>query len=950
MSALPIPKHIVYLSQKNNGQGGETVAKASNYYYEQLNKEQQRAYYAMKEGLLKLQDSFAVPMLSKKELSDIYFLIFPLDRYVKMFYNCTNSNSTVIRHGGKMKQIVTKNLWERFAFFKELSPLFWRKCGIPALVLNLIIEMLSRQSIWEAFLYAIKTPTLFCYNAFLIATSLALCLLFKRQQFAHAFTCVLWLGTGLIDFVLLQFRTTPFTFVDILLIDSGISIIGHYLPIWQIVLIISILLLVCGICIYWFLRMPKTTYDISLLKRSIFCACLVLIAVGFTRFGVSIQLLERNFGNIAQSFHVNGLPYCFVSSIFGMGIDEPDDYSDEIVQEILDSLQDKTVFAPQPTEGSVRPDGNTEGESSTNQQQGSNNANGESFAQESDSAKADGEEISLGNPPDSTQTSQTPSHNSDKIDLESDSTNPSQGTDDTVEDTQLSETLEQREEAEEHSHPNILFLQLESFFDPTLIKDATFTKDPVPAFRYLKENYTSGYLRVPSFGAGTANTEFEILTGMNLDFFGPGEYPYKTILREMSCENLAFNLSAVGLVPHAIHNNDATFYGRNHIFSQLGFSTFTAIEYMSDYESTPLGWAKDIHLVDVILDALQSTKEQDFVYTISVQGHGSYPEQPLLTNPAIDLTVPQELEEQYYPLLYYVNQIYEMDLFLQRLLYVLDSYPEDVVLVLYGDHLPTFPITDEMLENGSIYETEYIVWSNFPMEREQVYLQAYQLSAYVLGRLDIDEGLLTKYHQTYFSEQKKNEIIKEKDTTSLTEQAERSEEKEQSTFEQAEEVEKSTTGSKKQNFPETIEPGEEKEQQEQVLEKDVHLTIPENEMYLKNLQILEYDMLYGNMDCYNGVNPYAPSDLQLGLHTIRITSVLFREHTDMPEKSLLYIRGENFTECSVVYVNGKQLETFYVNNGTLYVKNAKMEEEETLEIVVKQIGEDGEVLSETEPY
>ena len=51
------------------------MAKAGNYYYEQLNKEQQRAYYAMKEGLLNLQDSFAVPMLSQKELSDIYFMI-----------------------------------------------------------------------------------------------------------------------------------------------------------------------------------------------------------------------------------------------------------------------------------------------------------------------------------------------------------------------------------------------------------------------------------------------------------------------------------------------------------------------------------------------------------------------------------------------------------------------------------------------------------------------------------------------------------------------------------------------------------------------------------------------------------------------------------------------------------------------------------------------------------
>lgn len=817
-------------------------------------------------------------------LKNMESFTFPLDRYAKMFYNCTNSNSTVIKHGGKMKQIFTKHMRERISFLKELVALFWKKCGIPALILNLMIEMLSRQSIWEAFLYAIKTPTLFCYNTFLIAVSLSFCLLFKRQQFAHAFICVLWLGTGLIDFVLLQFRTTPFTFVDILLIDSGISIIGHYLPIWQIALIISILLLVGGVCVYWFLHMPKTTYHISLLKRSVFCACLILVAVGFTRFGVHIQLLERNFGNIARSFHVNGLPYCFVSSIFGMGIDEPDDYSDEVVQEILDSLQDKTVFAPQPTEGV-------------------------------------GEEPVLTDVPDSANTSQD--------------------TGDTEEDTQLSEMLEQKEDleanskadskAEQSSHPNILFLQLESFFDPTLIKETTFTKDPVPVFRYLKENYTSGYLHVPSFGAGTANTEFEILTGMNLDFFGPGEYPYKTILREMSCENLAFNLSALGLVPHAIHNNDATFYGRNHVFSQLGFSTFTAIEYMSDYECTPLGWAKDIYLVDVILDALQSTKEQDFVYTISVQGHGAYPEEPLLTNPVIDLTLPQELQEHYYSLLYYVNQMYEMDLFLQRLLYVLDSYPEDVVLVLYGDHLPTFPITDEMLENGSIYETEYVVWSNFQMEREHMDLQAYQLSAYVLGRLGIREGLLTKYHQTHLFNKKENEISEENENTNSLEQTENSEEKEQNFFEQTE------------YFGDN-------EQQKQNLQSDTGLPIQPDGLYLKNLQILEYDMLYGNMDCYNGINPYKPSDLQFGLHTIRITSVLFRKHADMPEKSLLYIRGEHFTECSVVYVNGKPLETFYVNNGTLYVKNEKIEEEEMLEIIVKQIGEDGEILSETEPY
>lgn len=60
------------------------MAKAEHYYFDQLNKEQQKAYYAMKEGLLALQDSFPVPMLSNKELSDIYFMI-RMD-YPEIFY------------------------------------------------------------------------------------------------------------------------------------------------------------------------------------------------------------------------------------------------------------------------------------------------------------------------------------------------------------------------------------------------------------------------------------------------------------------------------------------------------------------------------------------------------------------------------------------------------------------------------------------------------------------------------------------------------------------------------------------------------------------------------------------------------------------------------------------------------------------------------------------------
>jgi phosphoglycerol transferase MdoB-like AlkP superfamily enzyme len=134
-------------------------------------------------------------------------------------------------------------------------------------------------------------------------------------------------------------------------------------------------------------------------------------------------------------------------------------------------------------------------------------------------------------------------------------------------------------------YPDIIMIQLESFFDVKYIENFTCSKDPVPFFTYLKEHCPSGFLEVPSIGAGTANTEFECITGMNLDFFGPGEYPYKTVLKERTCESMAYILKELGYTTTAMHNNDGTFYGRNVVFSNLGFERYCSVEYMKNAKS-----------------------------------------------------------------------------------------------------------------------------------------------------------------------------------------------------------------------------------------------------------------------------------------------------------------------------------------------------------------------------
>lgn len=293
--------------------------------------------------------------------------------------------------------------------------------------------------------------------------------------------------------------------------------------------------------------------------------------------------------------------------------------------------------------------------------------------------------------------------------------------------------------------PNVIFLQLESFFDVSRLKDTTFSQDPLPFFHSLQAAYPSGLLEVPVIGAGTVNTEFEILTGMNMNDFGAGEYPYKSILKKKVCESIAFNLKSNGYATHAIHNHTGRFYSRNEVYANLGIDTFTSIEYINPIERTPMNWCKDDVLVGEIEKCLDHTSEQDFICTISVQGHGSYPsnadyEKVISVDSIYD-------EEKRGSFEYYINQIHEMDNVLQNLINTLSARKEETVLVMYGDHLPSLNITDENLNGATMYQTDYVVWSNFPLNLQDQNLEAFELNSKVLAALGITDGVINSYHQ-----------------------------------------------------------------------------------------------------------------------------------------------------------------------------------------------------------
>lgn len=147
-------------------------------------------------------------------------------------------------------------------------------------------------------------------------------------------------------------------------------------------------------------------------------------------------------------------------------------------------------------------------------------------------------------------------------------------------------------------------------------------------------------------------------------------------------------------------------------------------------------------------------REPGYIYTISVQGHGAYPEEQVLTDPVIKVTG-AESEEKRNQWEYYVNQLYEMDQFVEELITALSHRDEETVLVMYGDHLPTMGLEARDMKNGHLYSTEYFIWDNMGLEKTDKNLATYQMG----GSGDEPSGHPRGHHDDVSSEAPGHKIL-----------------------------------------------------------------------------------------------------------------------------------------------------------------------------------------------
>lgn len=632
-----------------------------------------------------------------------------------------------------------------------------------SLVINFIIEVMSRHSVTEAWAYMTETPMVFLYNAFMIFMTFTFVHLVRRRVFARIIVSVLWLFIGLVNGIMLMKRVTPFNAQDLKTFTEGLSLFTNYFSVVELVMMAVgvTALLVWGIAMFRYGGKYAGKMNRILALVGVIATC---GAYSFaTQWAIDNRVVSTYFGNIAFAYEDYGLPYCFCASLFNTGISQPNGYNEETIAEITN----------------------------------------------------DGE---------------------------------------------MAES-----KAETEVLPNVIFVQLESFFDTSEYLDLETSEDPLPNFRQLCEEYSSGYFKVPSVGAGTANTEFEVLTGMNLRYFGPGEYPYKTVLKNQVAESAATAFTSLGYGAHALHNNGGNFYSRAKVFNNIGFDSYTSKEFMNILQLTENGWAKDDILLTHIENALDSTEQQDFIFTITVQGHGDYPEEKLIENPRITVTG-LESEAKNNAWEYYVNQVYEMDQFVKNLVEMMEERGEPTVIVFYGDHLPTMGLEAKDMKSKYLYNTNYVIWDNIGLEKKDDNLPAYQIMADVMERIGIHSGTVFNYHQ-------------------------------------------------------------ERRQSQQ---------------YLQDLELLQYDILYGKQYVYNGELPITEGHMQMGILDVTLTDLTSK----LDGSHSLY--GTNFTKWSKVYVNGEKQDSKFLNNTRIELPDSTIKEGDI--ITVSQVGSSNTIFRTSAEY
>ena len=256
----------------------------------------------------------------------------------------------------------------------------------------------------------------------------------------------------------------------------------------------------------------------------------------------------------------------------------------------------------------------------------------------------------------------------------------------------------------------VIYLLSESFSDPARVDGVTMSENPIPYIQEVKTRTTSGLMKSDGYGGGTANMEFQTLTGLPFYNLSPSiSVLYTEIVPRMNrFPSISDAYSSKNRT--VIHLASPSNYARNVIYQDLGFDTFIHYGTKGLKGDNIGGNYSDQTTYNQVLEHLNG-KQGQFFSVMTMQNHMPWSE----PNPVyMSASYPDFSKEGNESLSSYVRMLYHTDQATKEFLEKLSKVDKKVTVVFYGDHLPgLYPQSAFKEVPESQYLTDYFVWSNY---------------------------------------------------------------------------------------------------------------------------------------------------------------------------------------------------------------------------------------------
>lgn len=316
----------------------------------------------------------------------------------------------------------------------------------------------------------------------------------------------------------------------------------------------------------------------------------------------------------------------------------------------------------------------------------------------------------------------------------------------------------------------VIMVLSETFSDPTRVPGVSFSEDPMPNIRHVKAQTTSGLMLSPGYGGGTANIEYQALSGLSMaNYSSTLSIAYQQLVPSLKWAptlNQAWNKANGKGSSIAFHAYNRNMYFRDLNYKKFGFSKFYATDGTPQLKGLrPLDsawYASDESFYSEVLKKISSSDKKKFYQVVTMQNHMPY-ENFYPDNQFKDEDTSSNLQDdEKQNIETYTKGLSYTDQATAEFLNQLNHIDRPITVVFYGDHLPGIYSTAYSSKDNilGLHETDYFIWSNDASKSSGTKLDdassAYtssnyfsaQLASHLNAKVSPYLAFLTKMHET----------------------------------------------------------------------------------------------------------------------------------------------------------------------------------------------------------